>query len=108
MPQTPAQWGAILGLAIVCSAFGFVLQPVAQPHTTPEHAALLFSSEPVASAVLAFFVLGETLPAQGYLGAVLVVTGVVVASLPGREGDQAAPGLDEPVESMPDGSVPVM
>ena len=108
LPQTPAQWGAILGLAIVCSAFGFVLQPVAQPHTTPEHTALLFSIEPVASAVLAFFVLGETLPAQGYLGAVLVVTGVVVASLPGREGDQAAPGLDEPVESMPDGSVPVM
>ena len=97
-----------MGLAIVCSAFGFVLQPVAQPHTTPEHTALLFSIEPVASAVLAFFVLGETLPAQGYLGAVLVVAGVVVASLPGREGDQAAPGLDEPVESMPDGSVPVM
>lgn len=108
LPQTPAQWGAILGLAIVCSAFGFVLQPVVQPHTTPEHTALLFSIEPVASAVLAFFVLGETLPAQGCLGAVLVVTGVVVASLPGREGDQAAPGLDEPVESMPDGSVPVM
>ena len=52
--------------------------------------------------------LGETLPAQGYLGAALVVAGVVVASLPGREGDQAAPGLDEPVESMADGSVPVM
>ena len=108
LPQTPAQWGAILGLAIVCSAFGFVLQPVAQPHTTPEHTALLFSIEPVASAVLAFFVLGETLPVQGYLGAVLVVAGVVVASLPGREGDRAVARLDESVESMPDGSVPVM
>ena len=108
LPQTSAQWGAILALAIVCSAFGFVLQPVAQPHTTPEHAALLFSIEPVASAVLAFIVLGETLPAQGYLGAALVLAGVVVASLPSREGDRAVARLDESAESMPDGPVPVM
>ena len=85
-----------------------MLQPVAQPHTTPEHAALLFSIEPVASAVLAFFVLGETLPAQGYLGAALVLAGVVVASLPSREGDRAVARLDESAESMPDGPVPVM
>ena len=94
LPASPAQWGAIIGLALVCSAFGFVMQPVAQPHTTPEHTALLFSLEPIASAVLAFFALGETLSAQGYIGAALVVAGVVVASVikddapaPAREGD---------------------
>lgn len=108
LPQTPTQWGAILGLAVVCSAFGFVLQPVAQPHTTPEHTALLFSIEPVASAVLAFFVLGETLPAQGYLGAVLVLAGVVVASLPSREGDRAVANMDGAADSMSDDPVPAM
>ncbi len=81
LPASPAQWGAIIGLALVCSAFGFVMQPVAQPHTTPEHTALLFSLEPIASAVLAFFTLGETLSTQGYIGAALVVAGVVVASV---------------------------
>ncbi len=81
LPASPAQWGAILGLALVCSAFGFVMQPIAQPHTTPEHTALLFSLEPIASAVLAFFALGETLSTQGYVGAALVVAGVVVASV---------------------------
>ncbi len=81
LPATPAQWGAILGLALVCSAFGFVMQPVAQPHTTPEHTALLFSLEPIASAILAYLVLGETLSTQGLLGAVLVVVGVLVASV---------------------------
>ncbi len=81
LPATPAQWGAILGLALVCSAFGFVMQPVAQPHTTPEHTALLFSLEPIASAILAYLVLGETLSMQGFLGAVLVVVGVLVASV---------------------------
>lgn len=86
LPASPAQWGAIVGLALVCSAFGFVMQPVAQPHTTPEHTALLFSLEPIASAVLAFFALGETLSTQGYIGAALVVAGVVVASVIKDEG----------------------
>ncbi len=81
LPATTAQWGAILGLALVCSAFGFVMQPIAQPHTTPEHTALLFSLEPIASAILAYLVLGETLSTQGLLGAVLVVVGVLVASV---------------------------
>ena len=110
LPASPAQWGAILGLALICSAFGFVMQPVAQPHTTPEHTALLFSLEPIASAILAFFALGETLTMQGYVGAVLVVTGVVVASVFTREKTPGEPELEsiellESVESELQGAV---
>ena len=28
LPQSPAEWGAVLGLALVCSAFGFAMQPL--------------------------------------------------------------------------------
>ncbi len=84
LPADPVHWGAVLGLALVCSAFGFVAQPVAQRSTSAEHAALLFALEPVSSAVLAFVFLGETLDGRGMLGAVLVVAGVLVASLPAR------------------------
>ena len=84
LPADPAHWGAVLGLALVCSAFGFVAQPIAQRSTTAEHAALLFALEPVSSAVLAFAFLGETLDGRGMLGAVLVVAGVLIASLPAR------------------------
>lgn len=83
LPASAAQWGSVLGLALVCSAFGFVAQPVAQAHTTAEHTALLFALEPVFSAVLAFLVLGEQLSLQGYVGAALVLAGVVVASRKG-------------------------
>lgn len=95
LPASPSQWGAVLGLALVCSAFGFVTQSMAQPHTTPEHTALLFALEPVASAILAFLALGETLSAQGYVGAVLVVAGVLAASLLNRvpAADKKAPEL---------------
>lgn len=84
LPSTGAQWGAVLGLAIICSSFGFVMQTVAQAHTTPEHAALLFSLEPVSSAAFAFIFLQEVLNLQGMIGAVLVLCGVLFASIKRR------------------------
>ncbi len=81
LPSTGAQWGAVLGLAIICSAFGFVVQPVAQAYTTPEHTALLFSLEPVSSAAFAFVFLHEVLNLQGIIGAVLVLCGVLFSSV---------------------------
>lgn len=80
LPATGAEWGAVLGLAILCTAFGFVVQPIAQAHTTPEHTALLFSLEPVSAAAFAFIFLHEVLNLQGIIGAALVLCGVLSAS----------------------------
>ncbi|MGN0945318.1 MAG: DMT family transporter [Megasphaera sp.] len=79
-PATGLQWGSVLGLAVLCSAFGFVLQPVAQAHTTPTHTGLIFSLEPVFSALFAFLFLQEWLSLQGWLGAALVLTSVLLAA----------------------------
>lgn len=95
LPADPVHWGAVLGLALVCSAFGFV----AQRATTAEHAALLFALEPVSSAVLAFVFLGETLDARGMLGAVLVIAGVLVASLPARRRSAISPSPETGVRA---------
>ena len=35
LPQSGPEWGMILGLAIICSGFGFTLQPVAQRGPPP-------------------------------------------------------------------------
>ena len=80
LPANGAQWWAVLGLALVCSAFGFVVQPVAQRYTTPEHTGLLFALEPVFSALFAFIFLHETLSIQGWLGAGFVLCGITAAS----------------------------
>lgn len=80
-PHSAASWMAVLGMALISSAFGFVMQPVAQKYTTPEHTSLLFSLEPVFAAVFAFLFFGETLSAKGYAGAVLVLTGVLLTSV---------------------------
>lgn len=84
LPQTPVEWGAVLGLALLCSGFGFVMQPVAQSHTTAEHAGLLFSLESVSSAVLSFLFLGEVMAPQCYLGCALVLAAVCLSSLDGE------------------------
>ena len=49
--------------------------------STPEHAALLFSLEPVSSAAFAFVFLHEVLNLQGMIGAALVLSGVLFASV---------------------------
>ncbi len=79
-PSDATHWGAVIALALVCSAFGFVVQPLAQCHTTADHAALLFACEPLSSAIIAFLLAGEVMSVQGYCGAILVLASVIVAS----------------------------
>lgn len=80
LPGSGAQWGAILGLAIICSAFGFIVQPVAQEYTSPEHTSMLFALEPVFSMIFAYIFLHEKLSLQGAIGAFLIMAGVVIAA----------------------------
>ncbi|GGO01362.1 DMT family transporter [Saccharibacillus kuerlensis] len=81
IPQGASGWTAIIGLAVVCSAFGFIMQTVAQKHTTPERIGMLFSLEPVFAALFGFMFLGEVLGMQGYIGALLIFSGVLVSGL---------------------------
>ena len=59
LPQTPIQWGAIIGLGLICSAYGFVVLPIAQKYTSPEKIGLIFSLEPVFSALISYVFLHE-------------------------------------------------
>ena len=81
LPSNTAGWVAVLGLAVIGSAFAFVAQPIAQKYTTPEHTGVLFSLEPVFAAIFAFIFLHETMSGRGYLGVLLVMAGVFTVSL---------------------------
>lgn len=85
LPSTTIEWVAVLGLAIVCSGFGFVVQPIAQKFTTPERTGVLFALEPVFSALFGFIFLREILQQQGYIGAILVLCGVGISSIKRRD-----------------------
>ena len=57
------------------------VKPTAQKYTTPTHTGLIFSLEPVFAALFAFIFVGETLPVKGYLGAILILVGVLTAKI---------------------------
>nr|WP_240381131.1 EamA family transporter [Bacillus mycoides] len=46
---------------------------MAQKYTTSTHTGLIFSLEPVFSALFAYVFMNELLPLKGYIGAVLIL-----------------------------------
>lgn len=81
LPQTSGQWGAMLGLGIFCSAYGFLIQPIAQRYTSSERIGLIFSLEPIFAAIFSFIFLHEILDIKGYIGAAMIFSGVVFSQL---------------------------
>jgi drug/metabolite transporter (DMT)-like permease len=78
LPATAAEWESILVLAVICSGFGFTLQPVAQRGTTSERAGFFCALAPVSAGILGHIFLHETLGLQGIVGAALVLTGLLI------------------------------
>jgi drug/metabolite transporter (DMT)-like permease len=80
-PMNVQEWVPVLVLSILCSAIGFIVQTVAQQYTTSTNTGLIFSLEPVFAAIFAFLFLGEVLSTQGWLGALLVLFGVIYSQV---------------------------
>ena len=78
LPPTPQIWAGALFLAIFCTGIAFVVQTVQQQYTTATHVGLIFTLEPVFSAIVAFTLAGERLRPVGYAGAVLMMLSLVV------------------------------
>ena len=107
MPDT-AESCSHLGLGVLCSGLGYILQTLAQRHASPTRTSLIFSLEPLFAAAFAFTFQGESLTLQGYAGAALMLVGVLITEiklpqpifwrrkrpvLQSELGDQGAPGV---------------
>ena len=78
LPATPACWGGALFLGLLCTGVAFVIQSVQQQYTTATHVGLIFTLEPVFSAVLAYFLAHERLMPRGYVGMALMLLSLVL------------------------------
>ncbi len=78
LPTTPEIWGGALFLAVFCTGIAFLVQTVQQQYTTPSHVGLIFTLEPLFSAVVAFFWAGERQSPAGYVGAGLMMLSLVI------------------------------
>ncbi len=79
MPTSGTEWGVLFALAIVCSAFGFTLQPVAQKGTTAERASLFCALNPAFAAVLGAVFLREKFGMQQLFGFGLIFVGILLS-----------------------------
>src|SRR5215468_979593 len=88
-------WPLILGVlvcAVFATAVAFSIQLWAQQYTTPGHAAILFTLEPVFAVLTSYLFLSERLAPRALFGAAFVLTGILIAELLGP----AAPESAEP------------
>lgn len=64
---------------VLATGLAFYVQLRAQQVTTPNRTALIFSMEPFFAALVAYLVLGETLPRKGWLGGIIIVAGILIS-----------------------------
>lgn len=81
LPQSPKIWSAVLFLSIFCTGAAFIIQAVAQQYTSASHVGVIFSLEPVFAGFVAFFLAGEILTVQAYIGAVILVSSLFIMEL---------------------------
>ncbi len=72
---------AILYTSIFATLITTALQTKYQKNVTPAKAGIIFSFEPIFAAIFAFFILGEKITNFGYLGAALIMLGLLVSEL---------------------------
>jgi drug/metabolite transporter (DMT)-like permease len=69
----------LLYLGVVATAAIISLQSWGQARASANEAAVIYSFEPAAAAFFAFFWLGETMTARGWLGGALLIAGMIVS-----------------------------
>jgi len=95
-----SSWQLLAGIAICAvfaTAIAFSVQMWAQQYTTPSHAAIIFTLEPVFAVITSYLVIGERLSRRSMLGALFVLAGILIAEL---LGPAAAPESPEPMREM--------
>lgn len=81
-----AGWAAILFIGIPGGAWGFLLFIAALRHLSPARAAVFFNLNPLTAAGLGAWALGEALSGRFLVGFALVLCGILLAQLGGRQG----------------------
>ncbi|PAJ73552.1 hypothetical protein CJF42_15260 [Pseudoalteromonas sp. NBT06-2] len=75
---------AILYSALLASAFAYWAQTSSQRLIKPHKVALIFALEPIFAHIAAYFILDEHLGYKGWIGASLIIVGMLYSELGGR------------------------
>ena len=78
IPVSSETWGSLIYLAVVCTGFGFTLQPLAQSKCSAEKAAVFCALNPLVATVLGVLLMGEAMAGGDILGLLLVLLSIVI------------------------------
>ena len=99
LPSGTTEWLGIVMLAVVCTGFGFTLQPVAQSGTTAERAGMFCALNPVVAAGLGIMFLHEPFTVKTIVGGILILLGIVLAELPERQRKHISPACHTAIDN---------
>ena len=74
-------WMAVVVTGLFASAAAFLIQTAAQRHIGPTRTAVILSSEPAFAGLFGFVLLDERLTGRGWVGAALILAGMLAAEL---------------------------
>jgi drug/metabolite transporter (DMT)-like permease len=86
-PTTSAVWVALLMTTLGSTVFGISVQTWAQAHIPPTRAAVIFSMEAPFAALAAFVLADERLATRAWMGAVLILAGMLIVELRPKTSD---------------------
>ncbi len=72
-------WSTMLFLSVVATAAIIALQSWGQARASANEAAVIYAFEPAAAAFFAYFWLGEAMTGRGWVGAALLISGMIVS-----------------------------
>ena len=96
LPVGIPEWAGIVMLAVVCTGFGFTLQPVAQSGTSAERAGMFCALNPMVATILGIIFLQERFTVQSAIGGGLILAGILVSELPDSKSGKARRGSINP------------
>lgn len=84
LASTPSGvWVAVAATGLLATAAAYLVQTAVQRFTTATHTALIFSLEPGFAALFGYLLAGEVLTPRSWVGAALILAGILVSELPG-------------------------
>ncbi|HEY6052525.1 MAG TPA: DMT family transporter [Gaiellaceae bacterium] len=78
-PRGWTVWGALLVTGVFASALAFLAQTWAQRRTSATRTALVFTMEPVFTAIFGYWLAGDRLGAAGWAGCAAIMAGILLA-----------------------------
>lgn len=78
LPSGATEWSCLAILIVICTCFGFTLQPMAQKYVSTEETAQFCAVSPLSSALLSCVFLNESFGVHGLIGAALILFGLIL------------------------------